>query len=134
MKSLRFITAAAVAAFLTSLAAYAGDPTGTWKWSVQGRGGNPTEITAKLALKDGKLSGSVTMPGRRGGEPTTTEIGDASFKDDAIAFSVSQTFGQNTRVSKYTGKLEGDAIKGSSERTGRDGQIQKTDWNATRAK
>jgi hypothetical protein len=38
-------------------------------------------------------------------------------------------------VSKYTGKVEGDTIKGSIERPGRDGgAATKTDWTATRVK
>lgn len=130
MKSLRSILAAGFAATVLTVSAFAADPTGTWKWSVPGRDGQARETTAKLELKDGKLTGS--MAGRQGGE---TPISDATFKDDTVAFSVVREFNGNKMTSKYTGKLEGDTIKGSSERPGRDGGApQKSDWVATRAK
>ena len=127
MKSLRIVALAFVAACLISIA-QAGDPTGTWKWTSQGRNG-PQELTATLALKAGELSGSVASP--RG----STDISDASFKDDAIAFSTVLTFNANKLVIKYEGKLDGDTIKGTIERPSRGGGAPtKTDWTATRAK
>jgi hypothetical protein len=135
MKSFRLIAAALVAACLASAAAWAADPSGTWKWSQQGREGQPPrEFTLKLELKDGKLAGSLTMPGRGGGAPTEVAISDASFKDDEVAFSLVREFNGNKMVTKYTGKLAGDTIKGSSEGMGRDGQVQKRDLEAKRAK
>ena len=45
------------------------------------------------------------------------------------------SFNDTKFVIKYAGKLEGDAIKGTIERPGRDGgAATKTDWTATRAK
>ena len=128
MKPLRLITAALGAVFLTSIVALAADPTGTWKWSIPGRDGQPREITLKLDLKDGQLTGSIS--GFRGDTP----ISDASFKDDQIAFSVVREFQGNKFETKYAGKLDGDTIKGTLERTGRDGQVMKNEWTATRAK
>ncbi len=50
-----------------------------------------------------------------------------------IAFSVTREFNGNSMTTKYTGKLDGDTIKGSVERPGRDGgDPVKTDWTATR--
>jgi hypothetical protein len=121
---------AAFAAVVVSVAAYAADasPTGNWKWTAQGRNG-PQEATAKFELKDGKLAGTVTSP--RG----DTAISNATFKDGAIAFVTELTFGENKIVIKYTGKLEGDTIKGSIERPGfNGGEATKTDWTATRVK
>jgi hypothetical protein len=128
MKSFRMITAAFAAICLTSVLAFAGDPTGTWKWTVPGRDGQPREVTLKLELKDGQLAGS--MSGFRGETP----LSDASFKDDQIAFSVVREFNGNKFETKYQGKLDGDTLKGSSEGPGRDGQITKREWTATRAK
>jgi hypothetical protein len=123
MKSLRILALALVSA----AAAYAADPSGNWKWTTMGRGGNPQEVTAQLALKDGKLTGSVTTT--RG----SLDISDASFMDADIAFTTVATFGDNKIAIKYTGKLDGDTIKGSIERPGRDGGAPtKADWNATR--
>jgi hypothetical protein len=62
-------------------------------------------------------------------------IGDASFKDGAVSFSVTREFNGNKIVVKYEGKLEGDTITGTSERPGRDGgEPQKREWIAKREK
>lgn len=127
MITLRQFLAAPCAAFVLAVAAFAGDPSGNWKWTTEGRNG-PMESTAKLALKDGALSGSI------GGRMGETAIGDATFKDDAIAFTVTREFQGNSFVVKYAGKLEGDTITGSIERPGRDGKTTKVDWKATRTK
>ena len=128
MKSFRMMSAAFAAVCLTSVLAFAGDPTGIWKWTLPGRDGQPREFTLKLELKDGQLTGS--MSGFRG----ETSLSDASFKDDQIAFSVVREFNGNKLETKYQGKLDGDTLKGSSEGTGRDGQVTKREWTAMRAK
>jgi hypothetical protein len=122
------MSAAFAAVCLTSVLAFAGDPTGIWKWTLPGRDGQPREFTLKLELKDGQLTGS--MSGFRG----ETSLSDASFKDDQIAFSVVREFNGNKVATKYQGKLDGDTLKGSSEGPGRDGQVMKREWMATRAK
>lgn len=132
MKAFRIIAATFVAACVMTAVAAAADITGSWKWTSQGRQG-PQEYTAKFALKDGKLTGTVMMPGFGGGEPTAVEISDASVKDGAVTFSVVREFNGNKFATKYEGKLDGDTIKGSSERPGRDGGApMKSDWSATR--
>ncbi len=134
MKPLRYLFAA-FAAFFLSAAAFAADPTGTWKWTQPGRGDRPAiEQTLKLELKDGQLTGTLLGFETPMGKVPDTSISDATFKDDAVAFSITREFNGNKRVSKYQGKLEGDTLKGSVERSGRDGDIQKNDWIATRAK
>lgn len=133
MKTPRLLIAVFAAVSLC-LATYAGDPTGSWKWTTQGRNGQSIESTVKLELKDGQLSG--TMLGFQGGQfqIPDTAIGDATFADDTIAFTVTREFNGNKMVIKYAGKLAGDAITGTTERTNRDGETVKRDWNATRAK
>ena len=137
MKTTHQFLAAFVAVCFTAVAAFAADanPTGTWKWTQQGRqGGQATERSLVLALKDGKLTG--TLKGFSAGqfEVPDTEIGDGSIKDGTISFTVTTEFNGNKRVTKYTGKLDGDSIKGESEAPGRDGAAQKREWNPTRAK
>ena len=120
-------------------AAFAADPSGTWKWTQQGRGGGgggggqPREMTLTLASKDGKLTGKLQMPGRDGGM-RSVDITNAAIKDDVVTFSVEREFGGNKVVTKYSGKLAGDTITGESEGPGRDGQSQKREWVAKRAK
>jgi hypothetical protein len=127
MKSLPKLIAAFVAASALTLSAIAADLTGTWKWTAQGRNG-PMEVSAKLSLTDGVLTGTVA--GRMGDTP----IGDASFKDGQVAFTVTREFNGNKFVIKYEGKLDGDTITGTIERPGRDGGAPvKSEWKATRA-
>ena len=133
MKSLRYLGAVFAAACLMTVTAFAADPTGAWKWTAQGRNG-AQDFTMKLELKGGALTGAVMMPGRGGGASTEVAISDASFKDDQIAFSVVREFNGNKVATKYQGKLDGDTLKGSSEGPGRDGQVMKREWMATRAK
>jgi hypothetical protein len=107
--------------------ASAADPTGTWKWSVT-FGDQTREQTAKLKLEGDKLTGVIV--GRNNQE---TAIADATFKDDTIAFTVTRERDGNKFVSKYSGKLDGDTIKGKIE-SERDGQARSVDWNAKREK
>lgn len=139
MKSRKRSVAAFFAACLLSAAVFAADPSGTWKWTVQGRGGGgggggtPRESTLTLAMKDGKLAGKLTTPGR-GGDPMSTEISNAAIKGDVVSFTVEREFNGNKFVTKYSGKLAGDTITGEAESPGRDGQTMKREWTAKRAK
>ncbi len=128
MKTLRSLITALLAVSVFSIAAFAADLSGNWKWTMQGRNG-PMEATGKFLVKDGALTGTVS--GRMGDVP----IGDASFKDGQIAFTVTREFNGNKVVIKYAGKFEGDTITGTIERPGRDGDAPVTlEWKATRAK
>jgi hypothetical protein len=137
MKSpLKLLAALGAACFLT-VAALAADvtPAGTWKWTPPGRGGNPgVERTLKLDYADGKLTGTMLAVDMGQFKIPDTAISDGTFTDGTVSFSVTTEFNGNKRTTKYTGKLEGDTIKGSSEAPGRDGQMQKREWNPVRAK
>ena len=52
---------------------------------------------------------------------TDTAIEDGKFKDGTLTFTVTREFNGNKFTPKYSGKLDGDTIKGSSERPGQDG-------------
>ncbi len=126
MNSPRKFIATFFAVTALSVAALAADVSGNWKWTTQGRNG-PMEATARLQLKDSALTGTVS--GRMGDAP----IGDASYKDGHVAFTVTREFNGNKIVVKYDGKLEGDTITGTIERPGRDGDAPLTlEWKATR--
>jgi hypothetical protein len=130
MKLPNTVLAAFAATLITSvaLAAAVASPAGNWKWTAQGRNG-AQEYTAKFEVKEGKLTGAVTSP--RGDTP----ISQGTFKDGEIAFVTEIAFNDMKFVIKYAGKVEGDVIKGTIERPGRDGgAATKTDWNATRVK
>ena len=137
------------------------DPNGTWSWTMQGgrggqgggagggAGGNANaparKVTLKLKAEGEKLTGSVTTPAfaRRGGqggggaapagEPVVTQISDGKVSGDEVSFSVKRDVGGNTMVQKYSGKIDGDTLKGKIE-SERNGQNQSRDWEAKREK
>jgi len=125
----------ATCAFLTFGAAsqaQAADATGTWTWSRPGRnGGEAQKMTLKLKADGEKLTGSLTSPGRQGGDPVKTEISDGKVKGDEISFSVTREVNSNKMTTKYSGKVSADTIKGKAE-SERNGQTQSRDWEAKR--
>ncbi len=110
-----------------AVAAFAADPTGTWKWTTHSPNGE-IETTLKLESKDGKLTGAYSN------QFGDTAISNASLQGEVVAFDVVRDFGGKPYVVKYHGKLEGDTIKGTIEAPGHDGgEALKLDWNAQRA-
>lgn len=104
-----------------------GDPTGTWKWEVD-RQGQKVAMTLTLKLDGDKLTGE--MPGRQG---AATKIEEGKFKDGEVSFSVTRMMGENKVVTKYTGKVDGDVLKLTSERE-RNGEKVKQEIEAKREK
>ena len=137
MKLFRRLLAALAACVFTALV-FAADhsPAGTWKWTVGRSGAQPSEQTLKLNYVDGKLTG--TLLGTKVGqfEFPDTPIADASFKGGVVAFSVTRQVNNLKVTTRYEGKLEGDAITGSSERPSLQdgGEAIKREWNAKRVK
>jgi hypothetical protein len=128
MKLSRCICLAPFFAALVSVAAFAADPSGTWKWNASMPGGNEFSMSLKLEYKDGALTGTVVTP--RGETPIT----DATFKADEVAFTVVRERNGMKHVTKYHGKLEGESIKGAIEGSGRDGGTPHVlEWTAHRA-
>jgi hypothetical protein len=136
MNSYRKWTGSFLAACILTAVAFAADasPAGLWKWTVQGQQGSQGfEQTVKLEYKDGKLSG--IMPGRRAGQFSVpdTPIADASFKNGQVKFSVTREFNGQKFTTNYDGKLEGDTITGSFERSGMNTKgPSKSEWHARR--
>ncbi len=123
------------------VAAMAADASGTWTFAGGrgggggGGGGTPPQNSLVLVAKDGKVTGKITMPGRQGGEATTIEIQNATVKDDVVTFSVETAGREGAKVvRKYSGKIVGDTITGTSEGPGRDGAVQSREWIAKRSK
>ena len=138
LSSLLKLTACAVLMLGTSSSTQAADekkadPTGTWTWTRQGQDGQSRESSIKLKLDGGKLTGTVEGRRRQGGEATETPIEEATLKGDEISFKVTRTFNDNKVVTKYTGKISGDTIKGKIE-SERNGEAQSRDWEAKRKK
>jgi hypothetical protein len=109
------------------------DPSGTWKWKTKfGKDGTEVERSMKLEYKDGKLTGTVSGGGGKGGgKGTDSKIEDGKFKDGELSFTVTRERGDMKFVSKYSGKLSGDTIKGSIT-SDFGGKENKQDWEAKR--
>ena len=126
------IAACAVLALGAASQAQAADASGTWTWSRPGRnGGEAQKMTLTLKADGEKLAGSLTSPGRQGGDPVKTEISDGKVKADEISFSVTREFNGNKMTTQYSGKVMADAIKGKTE-SERNGEKQSRDWEAKR--
>jgi hypothetical protein len=69
------------------------------------------------------------MPGREGAQGRETPIEEGKIKGDEISFQVTREIQGNKMVTKYSGKVSGDTIKGKTE-TERDGQTRSRDWEA----
>ena len=105
------------------------DATGTWKWKTQARnGGQEREVTLKLKQDGEKLTGAIL-----GANNQETEIKEGKVADGKISFNVVRERNGQTFTTKYSGKLDGDTIKGKIE-SERNGQTQSRDWEAKRAK
>jgi hypothetical protein len=111
------------------------DATGTWSWTVAGRnGGADRKMSLKFKVEGDKLTGKLIAPGRND-QTTETEIKDGKIKDGEFSFTVSRERNGTTTVTKYTGKISGDTIKGKTSME-RDGQAvgRERDWEAKREK
>jgi hypothetical protein len=109
-------------------AATADDVNGKWKWSMQG-GKQARDVTIELKLDGDKLTGNIL-----GRNDQKTAIEDGKFKDGEVSFKVTRERNGMKTVTKYTGKVSGDTIKGkiSVERDG--GEPRTNDWEAKRVK
>jgi hypothetical protein len=129
-KKLLFVTTILLAvAFVASAA----DVSGKWVFEQAGRqGGNPVKVTLTLKAEGAKLTGNVARPGRDG-NVTETAITDGKVDGNNISFKTSQTMGDRTITSDYTGTLAGDDLKLKITRPGRDGNATTVDVVAKKA-
>lgn len=127
MKSLASL-AIVLALVLAASARAADSPAGNWTWTVK-IGDNSFDAKLKLNLENDKLTGAMS------GGPSNQEtpITNGSFKDGTVSFAVVRERDGQKMTIKYTGKLSGDTITGTSERQ-RDGQKQSSEWIAKRQK
>jgi hypothetical protein len=109
------------------------DLTGTWSWSVPGRNGGPDrKMSLKFKVDGDKLTGKLISPAR-GDQTNEIEIKDGKIKDGEFSFTVTRERNGNSFVTKYTGKVSGDTIKGKTSME-RNGQTRENDWEAKRDK
>ena len=130
--SIRLMLAAAMVLVLGAVVR-AEDPkpagaTGTWKWTTQGRDGQPRDTVLKIKVDGEKVTGTIT-----GFNNQEVEIKEGALKDGALTFNTSVTRNEQTFTTKYSAKIDGDTIKGKSERE-RDGQVQTREFEGKRVK
>ncbi len=124
------LAACAVLTLGAVTSAQAADVTGNWTWSRPGRnGGEAQKMTLTLKADGEKLTGSLTSPGRQGGDPVKTEISEGKVKGDEVSFAVTREWNGNKMTTKYSGKVSGDTLKGKTE-SERNGETQSRDWEA----
>ncbi|HEV3261725.1 MAG TPA: hypothetical protein VG013_33050 [Gemmataceae bacterium] len=102
------------------------NPTGTWKYTAEVNG-QSIDVTIKLKLAGGKLSGTVSVL------DTETKIEDGKYKDGAVSFTVHPRVNGNKFTIKYKGKIKGDTFKGKRELE-RDGETNTREFDAKRSK
>ncbi len=107
------------------------NPAGTWKWETE-RNGQKRESTLKLKVDGDKLTGTITSGGGKG-KAMDVDIEDGKFKDGEVSFTVTREFNNQKFTTKYTAKVDGDTMKGSST-SDRNGKEQKQDFEAKREK
>lgn len=97
---------------------------GRWFWSIPSATGRE-HFTMRLEQQFQEIRGKVTIEGKR------VSIGDAELKGDQLSFGVSyKSQGQKT-VTRFSGHVTGDTIKGGLQIQGRPSEgIQ--DWIAKR--
>ena len=103
---------------LALTAAYAADVNGKWVAETQGRNG-PTQTAFNFKVDGAKLTGTVTLPGMMGGQPTETAITEGKVEGDNISFVIVRKVGQNQEFemkTTYKGVASGDEIKFTVER------------------
>ena len=86
-------------------------------------------MSLKLKLEGEKVTGTLTSPGRQGGTPTDTAIEAGKMAADEVSFTVTREFNGNKMVSKYSGKVTADSIKGKIS-FDRNGEAVSRDWEA----
>ena len=122
---------ALVAILCLTFAASAADISGKWVMDASaapaaggpggggGRGGGMGGGTYEFKVAGSTLTGSITRPGRGGGDPTVTPISDGKVTGDTFTFTVTNNFGGNEMKTVYTGKVAGDKLEISFDMGGR---------------
>lgn len=130
MRMLRLLVLAGLVGLLPSLRAAEASPAGTWTWHV-GRAVQTLRLAWEGGVLTGTLAGSSSGPVALPDSP----IGEATFRDGVVRFSVARSAAGMSVTTRYEGRLRGDAIEGTSERPDlRGGAPVRREWKAHRAR
>ena len=84
------------------------DPVGAWAWKQRGRDGD--DVESEIVVKKGEgdsLSGTYTR------NENSSDLEDVKLDGDTLSFKVTRETGQGTFSSKYSAKIDEDAIAGT---------------------
>jgi len=85
------------------------DPVGKWSWKSRfGRDGGEVENLVTITRAGDALAG--TFSGQDGESP----VADVKLEGDVLSFSMSRENARGSFTSVFTGKIDGDALKGST--------------------
>ncbi len=101
------------------------DPTGSWKWEYSFND-NPAEFLLDLNWDGKQLTGKYTA------FDNTTDIEEATFEDNKLAFVSKREFNGNAFTVHFSGDAEANDIVGTVGIDFGDG-LRKFDWHANRA-
>lgn len=112
-KTLLALAAVLCFTFMASAADISGkwvrDPAAAAAGGGGGRGGGGTY---EFKVSGSTLTGTLTTPGRQGGDPTVATIADGKVDGDSFTFSITRpgrNGGDPTKV-VYNGKVQGDKL------------------------
>ena len=111
-----------------SAAAAAANAAGTWTWTYDG-GAAGQAITHTYVIK--QSGETLTGTFKDSYDETTAEIKGGKIHDGQVSFTVARPLMGNDMVFTFTGKLQGDTIKGQANWTMAD-QPTTADWLAKR--
>jgi hypothetical protein len=100
------------------------DPSGSWKWEYSFND-NPAEFSLELSW-DGKL-----LTGKYTAFDNTTDIEEATFKDNKLAFVSKREFNGNAFTVHFSGEAEANDIEGTVAVDFGEGP-REFDWHAKR--
>jgi len=119
----------AVLVGLLAAATTAADPSGKWTWTTKGKQ-RETEFNLTLKAEGEKVTGTLA----RGKNQREAEISNGAYKDGTVSFEVTTERRGNKVTAKYSGKVDGDTIKGTvTAPRGDSGQAREREWEAKRA-
>jgi len=101
-------------------------PAGTWKWETS-FGNTRFESSVKL-----ELDGKDKLKGKSKIRTTEVDIKNGKYKNGEISFEVVRERDGVETVTVYSGKLDGDTIRGETEFEFGN-EVRKREWIATRA-
>ncbi|MGI9241358.1 MAG: hypothetical protein ACR2RV_11190 [Verrucomicrobiales bacterium] len=119
------IAVSAALLFPTSASADEHDVSGEWTSIIESSEGQTTKGSLSLSQEGSSVEGN------HDGGFGNSEIEDGNAEEGAVSFTVTREFGDRRMVTKFAGKSDGKAIRGTMTIDGRDGP-REMKWEAYR--